>query len=466
VEAPGESAGPMGPLAPVRADQARIWIGERGERVVRENLADVRVGAWLEGNGGEWQFVAGRGDAQGHAEVPVPPGKFVLQVGTLYIVSSTVRAFDLTDLWFGAPERLPPAARPAPISLSLSGLHPWQQGDRLLFHVPALSELEAFAHEKLMPAPAPGATSLVARGDLASFAGAALIDGPVRGDEVWIAHQGVGSAAGARYLTPRSVWHSREVKTVAGQATTITAAMTAVPTTSSLAIEWPAAEYQAIIAESSPRAGKVRGQIEVLAAPAAERFGAYEWSGNLLVAPVADTPVTFEAAIGDPFPPSWGRVARVRAYFDSPAQPPGRPAGILTGWITTTDTVGALTAGPLRPLVTPARDLRINGRPAYTDLSGTTTTPRFTWSPPATGTPGLYRARIYRVEPTEPRWREIASFLTTETSLTLPPEVLQSGQSYALLLDARVGEGQQLATPFRFGTRTGRAMVWTAVFQP
>jgi hypothetical protein len=454
----------------VSARQVKVWIGERGERAVPDDLSASEIGAWVEDPPGQWRFIEGHGDDQGQAEVSVPMLPYLLQINSTYLAADALRTFDLTYRAFGSPDRVRPAVGPAPISLTLSGLSPWQAADRLTFHTPAIAELEGWLHQKLMPAPGPGATALGASGDLASFTDPALVDGPTRGEDLWIGQLAVTSTGLRPFLSVQRIWRSREVKMIDGQPTALAATLIAVPQTETVTIDWPAADYQAAISETSPMASRLRGQLEVLAAPAALSFSDYQWNVNLLLAPLdGDAPARFEVRFGDPYPRTWERVARLRVEYDTPATVPGVRPGILTGWTTVTDSLAGLTAGPLKPLVTPVRDLQINGRPAASmDLTSVTSTPLFTWSPPAVGAPSLYRMWLYRVErqPEGLRWRQIASLMTADTRLRLPPGLLEAGQSYSMTVEARVGEGLSVAAPYKCPARSGRASVWTGVFQP
>jgi hypothetical protein len=90
------------------------------------------------------------------------------------------------------------------------------------------------------------------------------------------------------------------------------------------------------------------------------------------------------------------------------------------------------------------------------------------WSPPATGTPTLYKVFVLQARVFEGRvtFATIAALHTEDTSVRVPPDLLQFGESYVLIIEALI-EGEVSATkPFQRALKRGFAQLVTARLTP
>jgi hypothetical protein len=103
----------------------------------------------------------------------------------------------------------------------------------------------------------------------------------------------------------------------------------------------------------------------------------------------------------------------------------------------------------------------LDAKDFLSDQTGISVTPTIAWSAPALGTADSYRVNLLNLGPPStsilPRaW----NFLTTETTLTVPPGVIQPGDQFIVTLAANATPGATTVTaPFRRGTEFSMVMV-------
>lgn len=76
----------------------------------------------------------------------------------------------------------------------------------------------------------------------------------------------------------------------------------------------------------------------------------------------------------------------------------------------------------------------------------TSLTPRLTWAPPSLGTPGSYEVVVLDV--VAGGAQTVATFITTATSLKLPPGILKSGHLYSFRVLSQ--SANLLVRPFQY----------------
>lgn len=94
--------------------------------------------------------------------------------------------------------------------------------------------------------------------------------------------------------------------------------------------------------------------------------------------------------------------------------------------------------------LSPVREIRVNGVPASTPLSGVGLTPRLSWSAPAMGAPTRYGVTINDVADQS----FAAVFYTTATQLDVPPLTLTAGRNYVAIVTAERGSYDPLRPNF------------------
>jgi hypothetical protein len=175
-------------------------------------------------------------------------------------------------------------------------------------------------------------------------------------------------------------------------------------------------------------------------------------------------------AYGNPFP-GWSEGLSASIIATAQVQVPGTPhAASAQVRVGVSFPASKASAGPIVPLVGPVQDPRVNGASAFGGLTGVTTTPTLSWKAPALGAPAGYRVRIvpYQIQNGSPV--ELSSYwsslVTTDTSVTLPPCVLNGGEAYAAIITA-ISTGVDLgAHPNRQGAEYHRADLATDGMTP
>lgn len=162
-------------------------------------------------------------------------------------------------------------------------------------------------------------------------------------------------------------------------------------------------------------------------------WGSYPQAGATATPP---NPLSYP----NPFPASWGTTVMIQyggtvsRLFTGATEPRRYFSGI-----TTTVPIQAL-ASPIAATISPPKDVQLNGMPFANAQPAVTRTPTISWGAPTLGTVSRYLLRVEQLQLSSGRTtsRVAGTFylLPTDTSFTLPTNVLLTGQSYVLTLSA------------------------------
>ena len=162
-----------------------------------------------------------------------------------------------------------------------------------------------------------------------------------------------------------------------------------------------------------------------------------------------------DADLGDvryanPFPSSWATYAGLRilgkiSYTADGASFPATVNGGIGTYSLTMPTSGS----PIEPLVGPATSIKVNGTDFFQDQSNTGTQPVISWSPPSSGTSDGYSLSVVQLEVknTATVTGKPYTIYTTQTSVTIPPGILQAGNQYFIQLRAFKGNSNVETAP-------------------
>jgi hypothetical protein len=178
----------------------------------------------------------------------------------------------------------------------------------------------------------------------------------------------------------------------------------------------------------------------------------------------ANPPLTTDVEAGtvqysDPFPAAWRRTFRVcqTASIDLPL-----PSGTTQSFNLTNSQTTSVPTTTVKPLISPVQNPKINGADLFTASTINSTAVTLSWDPPATGAPYGYSVAI--LSPTTlPGSMQIAYVSTTtlgtaKTSMTLPPNVLTSGQTYFFVITSLMdGKANMEMSPHRSSLPTANA---------
>jgi hypothetical protein len=142
---------------------------------------------------------------------------------------------------------------------------------------------------------------------------------------------------------------------------------------------------------------------------------------------------------------------------------------LLEVTIAVADTAAALGAGPVKPLLTPVREPKINGRDAFTPQAHVTGNPEVSWTPPALGQPTIYELHVYRTRMNRERKADlqlVTTIHTSDTRVPFPPGIIVPAEVYVLVIEAHQAEGLDPQHPFHEPIRKASASCVTALFSP
>jgi hypothetical protein len=166
----------------------------------------------------------------------------------------------------------------------------------------------------------------------------------------------------------------------------------------------------------------------------------------------------------DPFPATWRRTFRVCETASVSVQVPGGQTQSINLTNTQTTLVPTVT---VKPLLSAARNPKINGADLFAPTAITSTAVTLSWDPPAIGTPFGYDVSIM-IPTTLPdgtvNYVSSTTLGTAKTSITIPPNFLPSGRTYLFIITSLADGTANIETsPHRSLLPTASADVISAV---
>jgi hypothetical protein len=165
----------------------------------------------------------------------------------------------------------------------------------------------------------------------------------------------------------------------------------------------------------------------------------------------------------DPFPSSWRRIFRICQSAMVAVQ---RPGGVIQGIILTNTQTTAPPTAAVQPLISAVQNPKVNGADLFNASTLNSTAVTLSWDPPAIGTPFGYNVII--VSPTTlpsgaVTYSSSTTLSTAKTSMTIPPDLLRSGQTYLFGITSLAdGKANMETTPHRSTLPTASAELVSA----
>ncbi len=497
----------------IRGHAATTWITENPATRVSEpsvvSLADIEalVG---DGAGGYTHLPATPDDPDvpGFFRIQNVPtgGDYFLRVGSDYLVTSA----DTADVGInrgGLPlSQRHELAADAALDLTVTGILPWQDGDQLEFFSTE-ANIWRFQAELFTSSLAPGDTATVSSFDVvANTSGGAEPEQQIRtsdGHRAFMAQlRGAMSSNNVPYQAMSRIGEFSSLDmTISGRTAAPVVLNTDIATGNSIAVNYKGSQWAAKVAQYGNPAANANcgnacgGFVGVLAQAGLAADGFYNANADLLLMfdAVGQDLDTGTMSYGSPaaLGGQWGVLADVRwtsrVNYHLPSTfgiaPLGRGAQTLE-WVTTPD---KLNGQVLTPKLTAPRNIVVDGHAFYAgSATNLGTTPTITWTapeiipliPPASGTgsdvlsPIRYTVvvrKLFADAQNRTRGQRIASFTTSNTSLTIPPDILTAGDTYIFVVGAaagttRSGSDALTAEPWRATLDVASASVTSAIF--
>lgn len=348
----------------------------------------------------------------------VPPGPYYLQVDGYYELHDQ-RFVD----WSGysvVRADTEVVEQSTTLELDLRGLEPWEPNDTLRLWVPSLDRDYA-----LPVSPEQGSESLVASLDYAALVdvlGAAplRIDGE-RGDWVIIRQYSNGLKRALR--VPPFVQTEGKTFRITGTLEPVERLQKTVDCRFS--------ELVSMLEEGAPEEPLDTGRYPRLYAAPPELAGSYTGATLAIPAPMGDV-VTLE--YGNLLSSAWVEWIECLVVVPTDGLSLRRAARF-------TQLLDQAVAAPAGPVVGPVGTIRLDGQDASAPLSGVSLTPEISWDAPSLGKATAYQVSVYETPSTNPTrvarfWLEGSEGKPPSTQMILPPNILRTGTSYALLITA------------------------------
>ncbi|XXF79839.1 PKD domain-containing protein [Myxococcaceae bacterium GXIMD 01537] len=455
------------------------------------DLSTATIGAWVPTGTGTFEYRPGVGLDDGSFAIPgVDRVPYLLRYNSGYVWTSQ-REVDLSRAELGRYD-VESEAADRQFQLELSGFAPWQANDD--FQLTAMGAGVGYFSSTSCARPSLEWTEgdVTAPSTPFEYSNSILGCGNTRAGRIDL---GRGDVVYATQLVGRSMPESgldsvQEVRRAVhaggpaagallsqeGSLLRMSGALAPLPTNlQAFSVNLGAFESMAL--SSHPTAQFSNSVVNMGVLPGLDQFGTYAGWPDLAIG-FNYTPglsvinPVFEYA--NPFPNTWRRfvtattTARVRYAMPLPGGGTAQGAWFnLLSYAQEPLVEGGVHL--LFPQVAPARNLRLNGQDATGPvLTGVGLSPVVSWDAPGFGVPTSYAVRIYRLSaPTNiTRRTQVASLLTDQTQVPVPPGVLAAGESYYVQLTAIVDMGYNPNTPYLSHAHNYSAASATSIFQP
>ena len=405
------------------------------------------ITAFTYGDGGTTTALAVAQNSDGTFNIPnAPAGDYYLAIGSNYYVVTSARSLNLDHYSLGRPDAATTTTAPQ-FAITATNADPIPGYPNLELVSSNLGTDGYLSGETSVPDGTTALTNYITDyGDISGL-GFRLAD-PTKGDRFYVNQLVDQTGDLFTYTTISKSFAPAPVTMTATPAApyalngTFTAARN-----QKISFAWWRSRFEAFGVHVHPQATPYYQYLEI--SPMAWGSDAwYGYSGDLLGAqllPGDITDITPTVSFGNPYPYSWGITAAVSHFFRTPTRLPGTTSGGLTVGMNDWRRIDSFLAGPIAPRITPPAGLFVDGVNAQQDSTLSSLTPRVSWRAPLIGTPSSYRVRVSRLylDSTGKRTLSatVASLVTANTSVVLPPGVLQVGQKYAITVYAYLTPG-------------------------
>lgn len=453
-----------------------IWHTTAGSTQLPVNLTGALIEAWApDGAGGFTQIPATAKRADGtYAIENVPEGPHWVRRANVFVWTEGGFVDWSSDI-FGRADGVF-ATLPTKLEIDGGNLNPWQASDTLHWVLPMQGESYALplaTPSAITNPPRATDTALAAfgmnLGDPDFLSG--LLDAS-KGDQAYLNQLVTQPSTGVRTLGRSMVLPA--LTTADGSTTAVNSGFLDVSANATLNLKWKRSAYAAQAAAVNPAATISSTGLGVSAFALPPSLGTPFDAYTLLeFNTLGSGDLDFgRLRYGSPFPADWNRVVDGFVTFTVRYLAPGASvAEPLERGLSSTDLLDPATRDntslTLSPRMTPVRSPQVNGRSLFANQLAVGTSPVLTWSAPATGVPSYYFVRLLelRANGSRSEFVQAARFYTGDTTMTLPPGVLQPGKTYVVTI-AALASSASLMQPFRNGLPFAFATMMSGIISP
>ncbi len=390
----------------------------------------------------------------------VPMGPYFVKVGTTWLETSERRI----SLSFESLGRVDGALAGASTTLTVNatGMTAWDSQSHFmsLYSSNAGIAMEGFSfYTASMPFGGETSFNFAIPWDLYSSQLATPMLDSTKGDSAIVTQMSSDQTGEYRILAAAT---ASSVAMVSGQANTATAALT-VPPSSNTPLDVNLASFSAAATDFTMGTDTALNvEFNTGPKPVHERGAdglAFVW--GWYPQPGATSTLPNPVSYPNPFPSSWGTSVAVQYGNTVSRLAPGafEPRRYFSG-VAMTLPIQALSS-PVTSTLSPPKDVQLNGMPFSTAQMGVTRSPTITWTAPSVGMPNRYLLRVEQLQVSQSRTtgRVAAVFylLPSDSTFTIPPNILLTGQSYVLVLSSfkSLGNVTRDLYDFRFPIASG-----------
>ena len=424
--------------------------------------------------------------AYAHAafDVPVVAGDTTYDIGLqltnglpVYIVGgSTTPAFDTFQ--FGRFGTF--ATQPTPVDVTLTGLLPWGAADNIEIMSTNSGSVFYQPYLQFATAPAVGDTAITDQTFdwHASSRQRPLIDASA-GDHTIVYQLSTAGSGADTYAAIAAVGSDDTFTLHDGSAATLDVALAAVTQDQTLAVHWQRSQFEALRTQVGSGAVDFQNGLFISALPFAAEHGFYNNAPDILefFPPISGSDTDETWSYADPFTTVGGAkldefcISNYRFVVPVTAPHATRPEGLIVGYLSDRPVPQLQVDGTIAPDISAAQDVMIEGQPLVDGVSGVGLTPTVSWSAPSLGTATGYAIEVWQAENKggTTSLSELAAFLTTQTSLRIPPGVVQLGQGIGNFVTiTAIGDPAFHAdrAPFLLSLPMSEMTLASGVFQP
>jgi hypothetical protein len=422
------------------------------------DLTGVTIEAFAEVSLGDFARITGIGRSDGSFLVrDVPVGSFLLRIGTTVFVHPA-RQLVLPIYRAGRANATPVVGNT--VTLNVDGLSPWQPA--LLFEL-VISSSNAGCEEGVSPIPGPQIGSTSIQGAIAPILLCATVDA-MQGDRAsLIQYTQRTDSSGASYTQLSRILDVPSPELGVQLSSVVQGTMRPVVPDQQVTANLDLPAFEAYFPELAPAAKHSTFFVDVAAyahppppalAPSLpflehQRLPVVE--DRLLALGVGAGVVgAFPLTFASPFP-GWTTWVETSYTVEATWTIGGADGGTglpLYGQFYRLAPLPSLDHGPVTPMLTPPRDIRIDGADAFAGAGHVNPSPTFTWTAATSLDPDFSGGTIRYELDLEPVGDPTGfTFVTVEPQVTVPPQLLKAGATYVAHLDARAVAAPDLANP-------------------
>lgn len=434
-------------------------ITNSGMTAAPQDLTTTAIGAFVPDGLGGFTTIPGTGLANGTFTIPqVPHGEFWFRFGTSYVWTDKHK-LDLDTYAYGRPDAVP-ANLSTLLTFNVTGLAPFAATDILQWYATNVNSVYAYlADYSPSNMPLPGDTAMAGTTQDWADTGLLMVD-TTKGDVPSLTQLSSVTSGPETYSALSGIFEPAALVQTDGLPSTLNGVMASVPQNQSVRMAWdrtPSAIYQAQV---NPAATPSFQRFVVHTPPWGTKKGFIAATADLVNFYPSSLATTFldlgEAQYGNPFPHKWGKIYSINqnysVHYTAPGATNPRP---IQGVLSTNSLKEPKHHHPMVQAISPVLGATIDGLDAFLPQAGLSTSPALAWNEPAKGEAEAYSVAVLRVfaQGMSTRAATVASLITEETTLTVPPGILQPGQSYVFRIRAiKAHDAEPSKAPFRLNT--------------